>query len=140
MKQTIIIFLSIIILSATTYAQQDTTKNIQSAVTEAETWLALIDAGEYGKTWDTAAKHLQNAIAKTPWEKTLAKILAPFGKIKKRELTLSKYRNSLPGVIDGDYVVLKYKTKFEKKAHATETVTLMKEKDNKWYVAGYFIK
>jgi hypothetical protein len=37
-------------------------------------------------------------------------------------------------------VVLKLNTTFENKAVAIETVTVMKDYDGKWRVAGYFIR
>jgi hypothetical protein len=47
---------------------------------------------------------------------------------------------TLPGVPDGEYVVVQFDTSFEKKKTAIETVTPMKEPDGRWRVSGYFIK
>jgi hypothetical protein len=44
------------------------------------------------------------------------------------------------GAPDGEYVVLKYDTVFDKKEHAVETVTPMKDADGLWRVSGYFIR
>ncbi len=48
--------------------------------------------------------------------------------------------SSLPGAPDGNYVVIQFKTTFEHKAQAVETVTPMLENDGVWRVTGYFIK
>jgi hypothetical protein len=45
----------------------------------------------------------------------------------------------LPGVPDGEYVVIQFSTVLEKKAAATETVTPMKGPDGHWRVSGYYI-
>jgi len=51
-----------------------------------------------------------------------------------------KYMTSLPGAPDGEYVVIQYKTSFENKKDAVETVTPMKDEDGVWRVSGYYIK
>ena len=45
----------------------------------------------------------------------------------------------LPNSPPGEYVVIEYQTSFQARPIATETVTLMKQKDSSWRVAGYFI-
>jgi len=57
-----------------------------------------------------------------------------------RELGSAKYSTTLPGAPDGEWVVLKLNTTFENKAVAVETVTVMRDLDGKWRVAGYFIR
>jgi hypothetical protein len=47
---------------------------------------------------------------------------------------------SLPGAPDGEYVVIQFKTAFENKKFAIETVTPMLDGDGKWRVSGYFIR
>ena len=64
----------------------------------------------------------------------------PLGKVKSRTLLSKQYTTNLPGAPDGQYVVIQYKTAFEKKAAAVETVTPMLDKDKKWRVSGYYIK
>ena len=46
---------------------------------------------------------------------------------------------SLPGVPDGQYVVIEYRSVYEKKQEAVETVTPMVE-DGEWKVSGYYIR
>ena len=40
----------------------------------------------------------------------------------------------------GEYVVLMFNTGFDQRSAAAETVTVVKEPDGVWRVAGYFIK
>ena len=51
-----------------------------------------------------------------------------------------QYAESLPGAPDGEYVVILFKTSFEGKAEAVETVTPMRDADGEWRVAGYYIR
>ncbi len=48
--------------------------------------------------------------------------------------------NTLPGAPDGEYVVIRYRTEFENKMKAVETVTPMLEADGAWRVSGYYIR
>ena len=56
-----------------------------------------------------------------------------------RKLKSKMYSKTLPGVPDGEYVVIMFDTQFENKKSAVETVTPMLDKDGKWRVAGYLI-
>jgi len=52
----------------------------------------------------------------------------------------AKFRSSLAGAPDGDYVVIRFKTSFTNKADSEETITPMLDPDGQWRVSGYFIK
>ncbi len=110
------------------------------AVAAAKSWLALVDAGKYGPSWDAAAATFRTAVTRTDWERMAASARVPFGKLLSRELAVSKAMTSLPGAPDGNYVVVQFKTSFEHKAQAVETVTAVLESDGAWRVTGYFIK
>lgn len=43
----------------------------------------------------------------------------------------NKYTEELPGIPDGEYVAIVYKTKFERKKNGTEIVSAMKYEDGK---------
>ena len=64
----------------------------------------------------------------------------PFGANTTRELTSSRYRTTLPGAPDGEYVVIQFKSSFEKKKSAVETITPMLDDGGTWRVSGYFMK
>ena len=64
----------------------------------------------------------------------------PLGKVKSRKLMSKKYTKNLPGAPDGDYMVIQYRSSFENKKSAMETITPMLDKDGKWKVSGYYIK
>jgi hypothetical protein len=64
----------------------------------------------------------------------------PLGKLVSRQVKSKTYITSLPGALDGEYVVIQFETSFEKKKSTVETVTPMMHKDGQWRVSGYFIK
>lgn len=112
----------------------------KAAVVVAEKWLTAVDAGKYAESWQEAAAYFRNAISKVQWNQSLQAVRNPLGKLKSRLVLSKSYKTSLPGAPDGEYVVIQFKTSFENKASAVETVTPMMDKDGKWRVSGYFIK
>jgi hypothetical protein len=110
------------------------------ALEATKAWLALIDEGRYGESWDTAAVYFKKAILKDKWEQTLTAVRKPLGKVISRELKSKIYRKALPGAPDGEYMVIQFITSFENKNSAIETVTPMLDRDGKWRVSGYYIK
>ncbi|MGB6995402.1 MAG: DUF4019 domain-containing protein [Thermoanaerobaculia bacterium] len=110
------------------------------AVKTAEAWLALVDTGDYSKSWETAAAYFKGALTKEKWEQALQGVRPPLGKVLSRKVKSKQYATSLPGAPDGEYVVIQFETSFENKTTAIETVTPMKDEDGKWRVSGYFIR
>jgi len=143
LKFTSIVFTGIILAACTQDHKQDVTNHSadeQAAVQVAKKWLALVDEGKYRDSWDEAADVFKNAVSKDEWEEMLGKIRPPFGKVLERNVKTKAYKTSVPGVPDGEYVVIQFQTKYEHKANTIETVTPSKEEDGKWRVAGYYIK
>ena len=105
----------------------------------AQNWLNLIDSSRYTDSWLETAQYFHNNVTQAEWEKTLQGVRQPLGKILSRQLKSGQYTTSLPGVPDGEYIVIQYNTSFEHKKSAIETVTPMLDEDGKWKVAGYFI-
>ena len=112
----------------------------KKAVAAAEAWLKLVDQGKFGDAWDAAADYLKKAVSKEDFAKSLTAARKPLGSVKSRDLKSKQYATSLPGAPDGEYVVIQFKTAFENKKSAVETITPMLDKDKKWRVSGYFIK
>lgn len=106
----------------------------------AETWLQLIDAGNFEKSWQTASVFFRNAVPQANWSNALQASRSPLGVLEQRTLTSIQETTSLPGTPDGHYCILSYTTAFANKKQATETLTLIEEADGQWRAAGYFIK
>ena len=112
----------------------------EAAVEVAKAWLAHIDEGNYGESWETAAVYFKNAITKENWEQALTAVRKPLGRLVSRKLSSKTYMESIPGAPDGEYVVIQFKTSFENKKSGIETVTPKLDRDGKWRVSGYYIK
>lgn len=103
-------------------------------------WLAMADAGNYARSWREAASLLQSSVTQSQWEIALQTSRVPLGGVKSRTLKAASYSRTLPFAPDGEYVLIEYQTEFAFKSLAIETVTIMKDRDTRWKVAGYFIK
>ena len=112
----------------------------KAAVAAAETWLALIDSQSYGESWDTAAVLFKDAVPKEQWITIMKSGQAPMGKTLSRKVASKSYLTAVPNAPAGQYVVIEFKTDFENKKGAIETVTPMLDKDGAWHVSGYYIR
>ena len=110
------------------------------AVAAADRWLAVVDAKQYEKSWDEAAEYFKKAIQKPKWIEALQAVRASLGAVTSRQRQSARYTTELPGIRDGEYVVIQYKTAFANKRSAVEIVTPMREADGTWKVSGYYIK
>ena len=139
----IVIILLVLILIACGKKESSVKENPEAeknAVAAADQWLNLIDDGQYAESWELTAELFKRAVEKEAWDKQLNAVREPLGKLISREIIKKQYMTSVPGGPDGEYVVIQYKTDFENKKDAIETVTPMKDKDGEWRVSGYFIK
>ena len=113
---------------------------IAGATKAANAWLKLVDAGDYGQSWDAASNMFKNAVPRAEWSDKVAEVRGPLGAVISRKRSHAQYTTSVPGGPDGKYVVIQYATSFTHKASAVETVTPMVDADGNWHVSGYYIK
>jgi hypothetical protein len=110
------------------------------AVAAAKTWLGLVDAKQYKESWVEAAPFFKEKVKEEDWVKMVSAVRSPLGDMKNRELIGAQYTKTLPGAPAGEYVVMQFKTAFQNKPEAVETVTPMKDDKGAWRVSGFFIK
>ena len=112
----------------------------EAAQRAAESWLALVDKGDYSSSWDQAAEMFKTAVSKDQWQKALSNSRGQFGRLLSRRLTSATFTTTLPGAPDGHYVVIQYETSFENKKSSVEIITPQLAKDGQWRVSGYYIR
>ena len=132
------LFLALVLAGSGVHAAD--TEAVNQARKSASAWLALVDAAQYGQSWDEAATLFKSAVTKQEWMKAIQSTRAPLGALKSRTFKTATFTRSLPGAPDGEYVVIQFDTRFENKAAAVETVTPMRQKDGAWKVSGYYIR
>ncbi|CCK81269.1 DUF4019 domain-containing protein [Desulfobacula toluolica] len=112
----------------------------EDGIISAQNWMALVDNKNYFESWETAARIFKSSVSAHKWEKIVTKVRDPLGNLISRDLFHDQLTASLPGMPDGQYLILRYVSKFANKAKSVESVTVMIDTDGKWRVAGYFIK
>jgi len=105
----------------------------------AQQWLNIVDAGKYNESWQSADAFFQTQLSQNKWHNALKSIRTPLGKVISRKELSSKEYSSLPGVPDGEYLVIQFQTQFQNKKSSTETLTLSKS-SGQWLPVGYFIQ
>jgi hypothetical protein len=124
------------IINVASYAADATVQ----ATSAATAWLKLVDDGDYAGSWQHASALFQNNVSSDAWSQKVAAVRDSLGPVVSRKLVGTQTASSLPGVPDGQYVVLNYDSSIKNKSSAVEIVTSMLEKNGEWRVAGYFIK
>ncbi len=118
----------------------DQGKAEQAAQAAAESWLALVDAGNYDQSWEEAASIFKEQVTKEQWKSALETVHSQVGKLQSRKLKSATYAKNPPSAPPGEYVNIQYDSKFEKLPAGVESVVPMLDKDGKWRVSGYFVK
>ena len=106
----------------------------------ARDWLALADAGDASGSWATAAALFREAVPEDQWAQALTVARSPLGAVHERTLQAAHPATELPGAPDGEYVVFEFRTRFDRKRAAIETVSPMRDRDGQWRVSGYYIR
>ncbi|MGD0586278.1 MAG: DUF4019 domain-containing protein [Oryzomonas sp.] len=135
-----VFLISVGLLLAAGIAMAQDDKLDKAAVTSAEEWLAVVDNGNYADSWEKAATFSKKSVTKEQWVKSLQSFRKPLGRLVSRKLQSTTLRKSLQGTPDGKYVVITFKTVFDKKKFVIETVSPVLDTDGKWHVTGYYIK
>lgn len=139
MKQLFAIAIAVSLLCPAVFAQDVAAKR-EVAEQAAQSWLALVDHGDYGQSWQEAASFFQTKISNPDWQNALKQVRAPLGTAGHRTLLGSVYQTDLANAPKGEYVIIQYKTEFAANQAFIETVTPMLDKDGRWRVSGYFVK
>ena len=139
MRAPVIIALVMMVTGFAVAADSSGKAKADTGATAAAAWLAVVDSGEYAKSWAMSSGMFQMQINAEQWTAALDKSRMPLGAMVTRKVKSAKYSTELPGVPDGEYVVVVFNSSFAKKKKAQETVTVTFE-NGEWKVAGYFIK
>jgi hypothetical protein len=101
----------------------------------AESWLALIDAGEFGERWEAAAPSLQQGLTREQWVARGTRARQQLQALQSREHRSTQYRDSTAQLPGGPVAILQYKSEFDGGSTLEAVVTT--QQDSTWRVAGY---
>jgi hypothetical protein len=106
----------------------------------ARDWLAMVDAGDAKGSWKAAGKKFRDAISEDRWSLALGRTRGPLGAFERRTLRSVQFVNEIPGQLPGNYALVVFRTAFANKPDAGETVTLYRDPDEPWRIAGYVVR
>ena len=110
----------------------------RAAAARAGEWLALIDAGDFGGSWDTAARLFQARITKDEWEARAWRQRPSIGRPRERELVAARYTATVPWEPPGEHVFVQYRIQTGERA-AVESLTMRLDADQ-WKTLSYIIR
>jgi hypothetical protein len=110
------------------------------AQTAALAWLALTDANDAQASYSAAGSIFRGAITIERWTEGLTKLRVPLGAMQARTLHETSFARAIPGLPDGDYALLRFRTIYAGKPDAEESVTLARDGAGPWQVVGYVIR
>jgi hypothetical protein len=121
-----------IFISAKLASALDTLPPVQDI--PARYWLELLDSGNYEKGWNQANRLFKEHIALPAWKGEAMAVRDPLGKVISRNVIDMAKSDSLPGLPNGHYSVVRFKTVFAN-GGVTETVTV----GGDWNVVRYSV-
>lgn len=115
-------------------------QHAQKAMAAAKEYLGYIDNAQYAESWDKAGSIFQQTVTRADWDASLKKSRAPLGKVVARGLRARQFTHFINyDAPRGNYVILTFRTSYEKKADFVEIITLLEGFNGKWEVVGFFI-
>jgi len=110
------------------------------AVAAATKWLSVVDAGNYAQAYAMLPARIRSGgdALEKQWLDSYRARRTPLGGTLPRKFAKAYFGRTLQGSPDGYYEFLYYKTSFQHKAQAIESVVLTKESGH-WQVSGYRI-
>ena len=112
----------------------------RSAYEATKPWIALMDKGDYEKSWDEAAPWFRDTVgSRDMWIAKAHETRDPLGEMKFRELKTTTYATNPIGAPDGEYTIVVYSSSWDA-GNIFETVSMQRQADGSWGVVGYHVK
>lgn len=120
-------------------AVADTAQAASEARAAAEEWLALVDAGDAGASYESASSVLQNETTPQDWTASLDAVQSQAGDLVERSFAATRFQPSIPSNPPGPYVLVQYTSTYAN-VSAREVVVMRRDDDGTWRTAGYVVR
>lgn len=104
-----------------------------------EPWLALLDQGDYGKSWETAGEAFRKEVTKNDWVANASGVRKPLGDLIYRKVSTTNQMVNPPDLPKGTYFVAEFDSSFVGLEAASETAIFKLEQNGQWKAAAYLI-
>lgn len=112
----------------------------KEAETQAQAWLSKMDDANVDGSWGGMSTIFSQQLSKQDWDLSIQGMHGYFGKPGERKLSKSFYKTSSFNAPDGDYVDVTFSTDYANAPGRTELVTMVRESEGVWKVAGFSIE
>ncbi len=126
--------------SAAGVATAAMTPEEMQALNAAERWLVPVDAGSSANAYAMAAADFKSMVTREQWRDGMRDMRKRFGRVVLRKAEKLAYTTPDPKGEPGEKIVILFDTRFVANKTAQEEVTLVRENDRLWRVAGYYIR
>ena len=109
------------------------------AIFAAESFTGHIDQEDYSTAYANASELFQVSLSKQDWIKEREQANFLIGAVQERKLVSVHARTTFPRLPDGEYLVVYFEAKTERKEKAAEVV-LVKSTGDSWKVCSYRLK
>jgi len=114
----------------------DDASELAEAASAGHFWLDEIDSGRYEQSYNDGGPALHDKMPQETWVKILKTERPPMGKVLSRqEIIRTRHADGIEGV-QGDFVVIGYRTNFQNRSDELEYVVL-KHEFGGWRGVGY---
>ena len=84
------------VLAGAAARADDPPLDLRPAVAAAEAWLATLDSGRFGDTYDDTARIFQESAPRSKWEPAVQAAREPLGVVISRKVRSMRYVNAVP--------------------------------------------
>lgn len=106
----------------------------QVATDAARSFLALVDAGDWSRSYAATAQSFRKVNTEALWAQASRQVYSPLGPLQDRSLAGADF---VPAPPNGSWIV-KFRSSFANRSDAVETLSLVRE-DGTWKVTGIFV-
>ena len=99
--------------------------------------MAIVDAGDYGRTWDVASDHFRSVVRRDQWVRLLERNVGERSGLPARTVSKASYRTLLDGSSPGHYVLVEFDTVIDGKKGG-ELVTVTGDGLGAWKTFAYY--
>ena len=131
----IILFFTISLFSS--YAQIYKEKYLKEASKIALSWLNDINHSSYESAYNSLAKENKDQYPKKVWIKLINELMLEFGKLNSRTIISKNFKSSLEDLEDGFYVLLEFKSDYQKTKNHKEFIILKQNDQTDWVILDY---
>lgn len=110
--------------------------NLSESQKAANQFLEDLDTEHYGESWEAASLYFQKTMPKEEWVTAMELMRKPLGELKTRKLGDQRAVKDPANHPKGEYMVMFYRSSFEKNNDSYELLTLIKD-EGQWKVFTY---